>query len=145
MMDAKNTAHLAERFFLDNFEFHLDHVFHRIQRADYLVLYSIQARQDAAPGEKVYLSDLAEGMGLQVTELSCGVEKLQDKGFLVWKTDREAGRSYLELSSKAIELMAAERERMKRSYQRLRTELGDEELSRTVTTMRRIAEILQED
>lgn len=41
--------------------------------------------------------------------------------------------------------MAAERERMKRSYQRLRTELGDEELSRTVTTMRRIAEILQED
>lgn len=84
-------------------------------------------------------------MGLQVTELSRGVEKLQDKGFLVWKTDREAGRSYLELSSKAIELMAAERERMKRSYQRLRTELGDEELSRTVTTMRRIAEILQED
>ena len=46
MMGAKNTAHLAERFFLDNFEFHLDHVFHRIQRADYLVLYSIQARQD---------------------------------------------------------------------------------------------------
>lgn len=144
-MDAKNTAHLEERFFLDNFEFHLDHVFRRIQRADYLVLYSIQARQDAAPGEKVYLSDLAEGMGLQVTELSRGVEKLQDKGFLVWKTDREAGRSYLKLSSKAIELMAAERERMKRSYQRLRTELGDEELSRTVTTMRRIAEILQED
>lgn len=51
MMGAKNTAHLAERFFLDNFEFHLDHVFHRIQRADYLVLYSIQARQDA-PGRR---------------------------------------------------------------------------------------------
>lgn len=145
MMEAKNTAHLEERFFLDNFEFHLDHVFHRIQRADYLVLYSIQARQEAAPGQKVYLSDLAEGMGLRVPELSRGVEKLQDKGFLVWKTDREAGRSYLELSSKAVELMAAERERMKRSYQRLRDELGDEELARTVATMRRIAQILQED
>jgi len=144
-MEAKNTAHLEERFFLDNFEFHLDHVFRRIQRADYLVLYSIQARQEAAPGEKVYLSDLAEGMGLRVPELSRMVEKLQDKGFLVWKTDREAGRSYLELSSKATEQMETQRQRMKTSYQRLREELGEEELAHTVATMRRIAQILQED
>ena len=36
-------------------------------------------------------------MGLKVTELSKAVEKLQDKGFVAWKTDREAGRTYVEL------------------------------------------------
>lgn len=60
--------------------------------------------------------------------LSKAVEKLQDKGLVAWKTDREAGRTYVELSSKAVELMAEERDFMKRCYARLRTELGDEEL-----------------
>jgi len=47
-------------------------------------------------------------MGVRVTELSKGIEKLLDSGFVAWKTDREAGRTYVELSSKAVELMAEE-------------------------------------
>ncbi|MFR2124644.1 MAG: hypothetical protein ACLS34_06965 [Faecalibacterium sp.] len=54
-------------------------------------------------------------MGLKITELSKAVEKLQDKGLVAWKTDREAGRTYVELSSKAVELMAEERDFMKQS------------------------------
>ena len=96
--------HQGEWFFLH--ELNVDKVFSTIQRADYLILYYIKVEQEAHPGEKLYLADLAAAMGLRVTELSKGIEKLQDSGFVTWKTDREAGRTYVELSSKAVELMA---------------------------------------
>lgn len=132
-----------EWFFLHNFD--LDKVFSTIQRADYLVLYCIKMQQAEHPGEKVYLSDLAAAMGLKVTELSKTMENLQDKGFVVWQTDREAGRTYVELSAKAVELMAEERAFMQRCYARLRAELGDNELRRTVDTMQRLTAILKDE
>lgn len=132
-----------EWFFLHNFD--VDKVFSTIQRADYLVLYYIRQQAAQHPGSKVYLADLAAAMGLKVTELSKAVEKLQDKGFVAWKTDKEAGRTYVELSSKAVELMAEERDFMKRCYERLRTELGVDELRRTVDTMQKVTAILKEE
>ena len=135
--------HPEEWFFLHNFD--IDKVFSTIQRADYLVLYYIKMQQEQHPDEKLYLADLAAAMGIKVTELSKGIEKLQDKGLVVWKTDREAGRTYVELSSKAVELMAEERDFMKRCYARLRAELGDDELRRTVDTMQHLTAILKDE
>ena len=122
--------HQGEWFFLH--ELNVDKVFSTIQRADYLILYYIKVEQEAHPGEKLYLADLAAAMGLRVTELSKGIEKLQDSGFVTWKTDREAGRTYVELSSKAVELMAEEQALLQRCYRRMRAELGDEELRRAL-------------
>ena len=135
--------HPEEWFFLH--ELNVDKVFSTIQRADYLILYYIKVEQEANPGEKIYLADLAAAMGLRVTELSKGIEKLQDNGFVAWKTDREAGRTYVELSSKAVELMAEERAFMQRCYARLRAELGDEELHRAVSTMQSVTAILKDE
>lgn len=134
--------HAEEWFFLHNFD--IDRVFRTIQRADYLLLYYIKMQQEQHPDEKVYLSDLAAAMGIRVSELSKGIEKLQDSGYVMWKTDREAGRTYVELSSKAVELMAEEREFMKRCYARLRDEIGDEELLRTVGTMQKVTAVLKD-
>ena len=92
--------HPEEWFFLHNFD--ADRVFNTIQRADYLILYYIKMEADQHPEQTIYLADLAAVMGLKITELSKAVEKLQDKGLVAWKTDREAGRTYVELSSKAV-------------------------------------------
>ena len=134
--------HPEEWFFLHNFD--VDRVFSTIRRADYLVLFYIKMRQESHPDEKLYLADLAAEMGVKVTELSKGIEKLQDQGYVRWLTDREAGRTYVELTSKAVELMAEERDLMKRCYARLRTELGDEELRRTVDTLQHMRDILKD-
>ena len=131
MMSVELKHHPEEWFFLHNFD--IDKVFSTIQRAE------------QHPDSKVYLADLAAVMGLKVTELSRAVEKLQDKGFVAWKTDREAGRTYVELSSKAVELMAEERAFMQRCYARLRAELGDEELHRAVSTMQSVTAILKDE
>lgn len=135
--------HPAEWFFLHNFD--VDRVFSTIQRADYLVLYYIKMQQEAHPDEKLYLADLAKAMGVRVTELSKGIEKLQDSGYVRWLTDRDAGRTYIELTSKSVELMAEEREFMKRCYARLQAEVGDEELHRTVSTLQKLTGILKEE
>ena len=143
MMSVELTHHPEEWFFLHNFD--IDKVFSTIQRADYLILYYIKMQAEQHPDSKVYLADLAAVMGLKVTELSKAVEKLQDNGFVAWKTDREAGRTYVELSSKAVELMAEERAFMQRCYARLRAELGDEELHRAVSTMQSVTAILKDE
>ena len=135
--------HQGEWFFLH--ELNVDKVFSTIQRADYLILYYIKMQAEQHPDSKVYLDDLAAVMGLKVTELSKAVEKLQDNGFVAWKTDREAGRTYVELSSKAVELMAEEHAFMQRCYARLRAELGDEELHRAVSTMQSVTTILKDE
>ena len=134
--------HQGEWFFLH--ELNVDKVFSTIQRADYLILYYIKLEQETRPGEKLYLADLAAAMGVRVTELSKGIEKLQDNGFVAWKTDREAGRTYVELS-KAVELMAEEQALLQRCYRRMRAELGDEELRRAAATMQRATAILKEE
>lgn len=133
--------HREELFFLDNFD--LDRVFNTINRADYLVLYSIKVQQEAEPGSRVYLADLATTLHLRIPQMSRTIEKLQDKGFVAWKTDDEAGRTYVELTSKAVELMAEERAWMQSCYARIRAEIGEEELMRTAQTMHRITEILR--
>ena len=155
-MSVELKHHPEEWFFLHNFD--IDKVFSTIQRADYLILYYIKMQAEQHPDSKVYLADLAAVMGLKVTELSKAVEKLQDNGFVAWKTDREAGRTYVELSSKAeklhigaelsskaVELMAEERAFMQRCYARLRAELGDEELHRAVSTMQSVTAILKDE
>ena len=107
--------HQGEWFFLH--ELNVDKVFSTIQRADYLILYYIKVEQEAHPGEKLYLADLAAAMGLRVTELS----------------------------KKAVELMAEEQALLQRCYRRMRTELGDEELRRAAATMQRATAILKEE
>ena len=141
-MEPKTLNHREELFFLDNFD--LDRVFNTIKRADYLVLYSIKVQEEAEPERRVYLADLAAALHLRIPQMSRTLEQLQAKGFVAWKTDNEAGRTYVELTSKAVELMAEERAWMQSCYARIRDEIGEEELERTARTMRHITEILKD-
>ena len=131
--------HPEEWFFLHNFD--ADRVFNTIQRADYLILYYIKMEADQHPEQTIYLADLAAVMGLKITELSKAVEKLQDNDAYKYA----AIRNILYRKGKAVELMAEERDFMKRCYARLRTELGDDELRRAVDIMQKVTAVLQEE
>lgn len=133
--------HMEERFFLDNFN--VDRVFNTIEKADYLFLYYIKCC--AGQGGRVYLSALAETMNMKIPELSKAMEKLQSKGYVLWKTDNEAGKTYVELTSKAVELMRDARTRMGRCYQKIQKEIGTEKLAETLHILKRINEILSSD
>lgn len=134
-------SHKAEAFFLDNFN--IDRVFDSIERTDYLVLYYMKSCAEEDPKDgRVYLSDLAEAMKLTIPELSKKIESLQNRGYVHWQTDYQQGRTYVELTSKAVELMLAERRRMRACYERIHEEIGSEEVELTIQTMRKITQIL---
>lgn len=132
-----------EIFFLDNFN--VDRIFNAIERTDYLFLYHIKRCEgQGSQGKRVYLSVLADTMNMAIPQISKAIEGLQNKGYVSWKTDNEAGKTYVKLTSKAVELMRDERERMENSYKRILEEIGEEELDRTIRTMQIIAGILKE-
>ena len=127
-----------ESFFLENFN--VDRIFSTIEKTDYLFLYYIRScsKQDG----RAYLSDLSKAMNMEIPALSRQIEKLQGKGYVSWQTDHAAGKTYVELTSKAVELMAEERTRMANAYEKILKEIGPEEIERTVQTMRKITRIL---
>ncbi len=134
--------HKEENLFLNNFN--VDRIFHTIEKADYVFLYYIKGCQDQnSQGGKVYLSALAEIMNIEIPEISKAVENLQNKGYVSWKTDNDAGKTYVELTNKAVELMHDEKKRMETSYRQIKEEIGVEELDRTIQTMKRITGILK--
>lgn len=130
-----------ELFLLDSLN--LDRVFHSIQRTDYLFLYYIQrcgSRNNGTP--RAYLYQLSEEMGLSIPTLSRSIEGLQDKGYVLWKTDQALGRTYVELTSKAVELMHEERMRLQQCSARVRQEIGEEELTSALRTLKKVAKVL---
>lgn len=134
--------HKEEVFFLNNFD--IDRVFGTIERADYLFLYYIKTCADeTAQGKNVYLSELAEAMHLGIPEISKAMGNLQEKGYVSWKTDSSVGKTYVELTSKAVELMCDERLRMKKCYKQIREEIREEELTGMMQTMKKITGILK--
>lgn len=135
--------HPEEWFFLSSFD--VDRAFRTIRRTDYQVLYHIRMLQEQTGETRIYLADLAQSMDVRMPELSKRMEALQDNGYVSWGTDREAGRSYAELTRKAIDRMAEEHAFLKRCYDRLRTEMGEEELRRTAASMQRVTGILREE
>lgn len=141
MPDVSNS--FVEQFFLNNFN--IDRVFNSIERADYLFLYYIKSLADASEEDgRAYLSDLSEKMNIDIPALSKEVESLQDKGYVMWKTDSDAGKTYVKLTSKAVELMRDEIQWMKNCYNKIRDEVGGEELDKASATMRKITAILTE-
>ncbi|MCD7863253.1 MAG: MarR family winged helix-turn-helix transcriptional regulator [Lachnospiraceae bacterium] len=137
--DAKSSG--AEAFFLN--DFNMDRLFQGIERGDYLFLYYIQMCLDKTPdSDQVYLSDLADAMHLNVTELSKAVERLQDKGYILWKTDAALGKTYVVFTSKTIELMADEKKRITKCYEAIVQEIGMGELAGVVITLKKIRDII---
>lgn len=143
-MEIPKTAQDAEeQFFLEYFN--TDRVFKSIRRADYLFLCAIRANagKRGRPG-RTYLADLSRELDIPVPTLSRTVERLQDKGFVTWKTDPAAGRTYVKLTSKAVELMEDERARMRDAYRRITDEIDPKELDRAMDVVRRITAILRD-
>lgn len=132
-----------EEFFLENFN--VDRIFNTIERADYLFLhYIVYCRKESELENGVYLTEIADVMQIPITQVSKAVKQLQDKGYVTWKTNAEKDRTYVELTSTAIELMNDEHIRMKKFYERILEEVPADEMAAMIKTMKKITDIVEE-
>ena len=132
----------VEDFFLNRID--IGRIFEFMERSDYLLLYNIQKCAETASDDKVYMSELAEKMNLSITETSRSLKNLEDRGYVTWQTDENKERTFVKLTVKAKDAMAHQYEKMEKAYQKIATDISDDEIRQTVSTLGKIREIIKE-
>ena len=139
----KNISNTEEEFFLKSMN--VEKVFAFLDRTDYFFLYNIKKCMETSEWEEgVYLSELAEFMGLPMAKISITVKKLQEKGYVSWKTDMKEERTFITLMTSAKELMRRQKERMMNAYEKILTNIRKEDLETTLLTLSKIRDLLAE-
>lgn len=138
-----NNVSGVEQLFLDNVN--VEMVFNLVDRIDYLFLRYIRDAAEEEPGKPgVYLSELSEGLQLPMSEVSKEVSRLQDKGYVKWLMGEKRDRTYVEITKTAMDLLDRQKNHLKEIYQKIVTELGEEETAVILQNMHRIAMIVKE-
>ena len=132
---------IVEDFFMNRID--AGKIFNFMERSDYLFLYNIQKCIEDSSDEKVYMSELAEQMKLSIIETSRSVKNLEDKGYVSWRTDENKERTFVKLTSKAKEAMARQNEIMEKAYQKILSDISDDEIKQTISTLGKIREIIK--
>lgn len=133
----------AEEFFLKSIN--VESIFEFVERTDYLFLYSIkECVEKSYCHEGVYLSEVAEYMKLSIPETSKMVKSLENKGYIIWKLDEKKERTYLVLTNKAIELSNCQKEKMIEAYEKIISNIQEDDLAVTRCTLRKIRQLMEE-
>ena len=133
----------AEEFFLKSIN--VESIFEFVERTDYLFLYSIKECVEKSDGhEGGYLSEVAEYMKLSIPETSKMVKSLENKGYIIWKLDEKKERTYLVLTNKAIELSNCQKEKMIEAYEKIISNIQEDDLAVTRCTLRKIRQLMEE-
>lgn len=138
-----DTGNNEESFFLKSIN--VENIFEFIGRTDYFFIYNIkECMKNSECSEGVYLSELADSMGLSITDTSKAVKGLEDNGYVTWKLDEKREKTYIVLTNKAVELSQGQKRKMKKAYEKITRNISKEELDITISTLSRIRKLLQE-
>ncbi|MCC8065199.1 MAG: MarR family transcriptional regulator [Clostridiales bacterium] len=131
----------AEDFFLKRLN--TDGVFKTVDRADYALLYAVAQCQSASQTtDRAYLYQLSEQMNQPIPRISRAIRHLQEKGYVTWKTDDELGRTYVKLTSIAVELMQDMKNSLRDYYVEIVNTVDSTDLETTLRTMKQISDII---
>jgi DNA-binding MarR family transcriptional regulator len=120
-------------------------LFKIVDRADYLMLRYIDiCRQKYPDQNRVYLVNLANEMEVPISEISKAVTHLQDKNYVVWKTDESGRMTYVEITDVARSRMNAQNKRIERMKEKIMEEISPEALATTIETMEKVAKLVKE-
>ncbi len=120
-------------------------LFKIVDRADYLMLRYIDiCRQKYPDQNRVYLVNLANEMEVPISEISKAVTHLQDKNYVVWKTDESGRMTYVEITDVARSRMNAQNKRIERMKEKIMEEISPEALATTIETMEKVAAMVKE-
>ena len=69
---------------------------------------------------------------------------LENKGYIIWKLDEKKERTYLVLTNKAIELSNCQKEKMIEAYEKIISNIQEDDLAVTRCTLRKIRQLMEE-
>ena len=72
------------------------------------------------------------------------LKSLENKGYIIWKLDEKKERTYLVLTNKAIELSNCQKEKMIEAYEKIISNIQEDDLAVTQCTLRKIRQLMEE-
>ncbi len=121
-----------------------DSLFRIVDRTDYLMLRQIDICREKYPDQnRVYLVNLANEMNVPISEISKAVTHLQDRNYVIWRTDESGRMTYVEITETARARMQAQEKRINRMREKIIEEIPEEDITTTINTMEKVAEMVK--
>ena len=126
------------RYMMD--KVNLTKIFPDISTMDYIALWVISRLAEKKPDiDKIYLQDIAADLKVPMNRVSEMIQKLRDKGVLIWTHDGDGSEgTYVKLTASGQEAMKKQQEILGSYYRNVIEKFGKEEFVRMLARLERI-------
>ncbi len=133
------------RYMMD--KVNLTKIFPDISTMDYIALWVISRLAEKKPDiDKIYLQDIAADLKVPMNRVSEMIQKLRDKGVLIWTHDGDGSEgTYVKLTESGQEVMKKQQEILGSYYRNVIEEFGKEEFVRMLQMLARLERIMNEE
>ena len=133
------------RYMMD--KVNLTKIFPDISTMDYIALWVISRLAEKKPDiDKIYLQDIAADLKVPMNRVSEMIQKLRDKGVLIWTHDGDGSEgTYVKLTGSGQEVMKKQQEILGSYYRNVIEEFGKEEFVRMLQMLARLERIMNEE
>lgn len=133
------------RYMMD--KVNLTKIFPDISTMDYIALWVISRLAEKKPdSDKIYLQDIAADLKVPMNRVSEMIQKLRDKGVLIWTHDGDGSEgTYVKLTASGQEAMKKQQEILGSYYRNVIEEFGKEEFVRMLQMLARLERIMDEE
>ena len=133
------------RYMMD--KVNLTKIFPDISTMDYIALWVISRLAEKKPdSDKIYLQDIAADLKVPMNRVSEMIQKLRDKGVLIWTHDGDGSEgTYVKLTASGREAMKKQQEILGSYYRNVIEKFGKEEFVRMLQMLARLERIMDEE
>ena len=133
------------RYMMD--KVNLTKIFPDISTMDYIALWVISRLAEKKPDiDKIYLQDIAADLKVPMNRVSEMIQKLRDKGVLIWTHDGDGSEgTYVKLTGSGQEAMKKQQEILGSYYRNVIEEFGKEEFVSMLQMFARLERIMDEE
>ena len=133
------------RYMMD--KVNLTKIFPDLSTMDYIALGVISRLAEKKPdSDKIYLQDIAADLKVPMNRVSEMIQKLRDKGVLIWTHDGDGSEgTYVKLTASGQEAMKKQQEILGSYYRNVIEKFGKEEFVRMLQMLARLERIMDEE
>lgn len=121
-------------------------LFQKMSTADYMAMWILaQSVDKSKQDQRIYLEEIAEKTNLPMGKVSGIVKELQDRSLVRWKHDGSGEEgTYIEITEKGISSAVEQQEILKKFYNAVITEFGEERFLQFMGQIAELEEIMNQ-
>ncbi len=123
---------------------HLKKIFTKISLIDFTTLKKVYGKTtEEHITEPIYLTALSEQFGVSISQVSTGVKRLQNKGYIYWEHDEKG--TYIRLSETGHRLMGEQQEILNEYFYNVVKRIGYVRFISLIDQIKGLEEVMEEE